>query len=122
MNKIATLLAIVVFVTGAFVVQAQDNSADEQAIRAVIQKRADLLNNIKATESKKGVPGILTEDYTSLRVEYMPDRSTKKTAMDYHTMKQRLEHFSDATSFALSYTLNDINFIDVYDRSAVVIL
>ena len=98
---------------------AQDN--DDTEIKALIQKRAELINVAKSTPRISELMKLHASDFKSISTTYTPDGESTRRESDMAAIKRVLSHYSDAGDQQYIVSVADIPFTQVYDKSAVAI-
>ena len=96
-------------------------SADEQAISEVINKRHDLINLAKSTPRISELLNLHTSDYVQINTVYTPDGEVSRRESDLSAVKRVLSHYSDAGDVQYETNVDNIAFSQIYERSAVAI-
>ncbi len=113
-----------VLLTAFFVLQndnIQSQSDDEIAIKALIERRAELINLAKSSPRVSDLLKLHTSDFRTITAVYTPDGEVKRRNMDLTTIKRILSHYSDAGDQQYVTTVKEIAYSKIYERTAVVI-
>ncbi len=118
MNNIRTLVTLFAALF-AFTAVAQDQSDAE--IKALIQKRAELINVAKSTPRISELMKLHLNDFKLINTTYTPDGESSRRESDMAALKRVLSHYSDAGDQQYTVTVTDIPYTKVYDKSAIAI-
>jgi len=119
MLKYCAILLTALFVFQNDNIQAQ--SDDEMAIKALIERRAELINLAKSTPRITDLLKIHTSDFRTINAIYTPDGEVTRSDYDLTVIKRILSHYSDAGDQQYVAAVKEIAYSKIYDRSAVVI-
>ncbi len=119
MLKYFAILLTALFVFQNDNIQAQ--SEDEVAIKALIERRAELINLAKSTPRITDLLKLHTSDFKTINAIYTPDGELKRSDYDLATLKRILSHYSDAGDQQYVTEVKDIAYSKIYERTAVVI-
>jgi hypothetical protein len=119
MLKYFALLLTALFVFQNDNIQAQ--SDEEVAIKALIERRAELINLAKSTPRITDLLKLHTSAFRSMSAIYTPDGEVQRTDADMAMLKRVLSNYSDAGDQQYVTSLKNIAYSQIYERSAVVI-
>lgn len=113
-----------ILLTALFVLQndnIQAQSDDEMAIKALIERRAELINLAKSSPRVTDLLKLHTSDFRTIHAMYTPDGEMKRTDSDLAVIKRVLSHYSDAGDQQYVTEVKEIAYSKIYERTAVVI-
>lgn len=119
MLKYFALLLTVLFVFQNDNIDAQ--SDDEMAIKALIERRAELINLAKSTPRITDLLKLHTSAFRTINAVYTPDGEVKRSDNDLTVIKRVLSHYSDAGDQQYVTEVKNIAYSKIYERTAVVI-
>lgn len=119
MLKYFAILFTALFVFQNDNIRAQ--SDDEVAIKALIERRAELINLAKSTPRVTDLFKLHTSTFRTITAVYTPDGEVQRTDADMAMLKRILSNYSDSGDQQYVTTIKNIAYSQIYDRSAVVI-
>jgi|GEM_PF-3316077 len=119
MLKYCALLLTALFVLQNDNIQAQ--SDEEVAIKALIERRAELINLAKSSPRITDLLKLHTSDFRMMNAIYTPDGEVQRSDADLATIKRILSHYSDAGDQQYVTSVKNIAYSKIYERTAVVI-
>jgi len=119
MIKYGTFLILLCAIAFTGSVQAQDDH--EAEIKALINRRAELINVAKSTPRIGELLKLHTSDFTTINTVYTPDGESSRRQSDINAIKRVLSNYSDAGDQQYITNIQEIPFIKVYEKTAVAI-
>jgi len=119
MLKYFAILFTALFVFQNDNIQAQ--SDDEVAIKALIERRAELINLAKSAPRITDLFKLHTGTFRTITAVYTPDGKVRRTDADMAMLKRIFSNYSDSGDQQYVTTVKDIAYSQIYERSAVVI-
>jgi hypothetical protein len=96
-------------------------TADEEALVQLIQKRQELINIAKSTPRIPELVNLHTPDFVSVTTAYLPDGTSTRKERDLTNWKEVLSNYANAGDLEYHTKLENIAFSQVFEKSAVVI-
>jgi hypothetical protein len=119
MLKYCAILLTALFVFQNDNIQAQ--SDDEMAIKALIEKRAELINLAKSTPRISELLKLHTTNFRRINAIYTPDGEVQRSDYDMTILKRVLSNYSDSGDQQYVTAVKNIAYSKIYESTAVVI-